>query len=238
MKRCPFCAEKMQEIAIVCPHCGRDYPHNPELTSVPPTDRVPLPGKGILLLAGVIFMLLVLSGWIFSMFRFRNVVNDQNRYLSVIAQQKTMLAVSQAKLDTLSMTLSTAQAGSGQSDQLAGFQATATNQANQIATQAKQLADANVKQVKLCADFGKIDFDYASNDAILKQLEAYAAQVGGDVSKSTYILPWVNPNIAVYSLKAGKYAFMFVGYFNLGTEVYPNSLYWIDGMCYLDIESP
>jgi hypothetical protein len=240
MKRCPYCAEKMHEIAIVCPHCGRDYPHGAEDVSVSSTDRTVLPGRGVLILAGVLFMLLILSGWIFSIFKARDTSSDQARYSSIISQQKTMLAVSQAKFDTVSATLTSYQGTKDgtQPEQVAQMQATATIQAEQLSNQMILLREAKSREAKLCADFGKIDFDYSSNDTVLKQLDAYVAEIGGEVTKSTYILPWVGPNIALYSFKAGKYAFMFIGYFNLGEASYPNSIYWIDGICYLDIESP
>ena len=53
MKKCPFCAEEIQEAAIVCKHCGRD------LVATPPKQKAGGAGKAV----GVALLVMLGIGW-------------------------------------------------------------------------------------------------------------------------------------------------------------------------------
>jgi hypothetical protein len=58
MKKCPFCAEEIQDAAIVCKHCHRD------LVAAIPTPQKTHRGRTILLIVGIL-LAVILGGMYF-----------------------------------------------------------------------------------------------------------------------------------------------------------------------------
>ena len=239
MKRCPFCAEKMQDIAVVCPHCGRDYPHSGEYseTDIRSEDGSSEPGFSLRkkIIIGFLALILILSGWVFSLFSRTNSLAELKKYDSVYATQSVKLVNDQVELSNLCRN----QGSAGSSDRCGSdhdihVEAPMLLNSNQIIT-ALQSGTPQVpaSQVKYCKEGQDIKWDYTNNDTILAQLKSFAEELGGKSSKAAFTLPWNVPYLAVYNINT-KYVLMFIVYFEQKDLGFTNSIFWVDSNCYLD----
>lgn len=238
MKRCPFCAEKMQDIAVVCPHCGRDYPHSGEYSEADDRSENGSSETGFSLRKKIIFgflaLILILSGWVFSLFSRTNSLTELKKYDSVYATQSVKLVNDQVELSNLAGTRAAQdQAIAADQIMISTLSANVTKQQSEISALQSGTPQVPASQVKYCKEGQDIKWDYTNNDTILAQLKTFAENLGGKSSKAAFTLPWNVPYLAVYNINT-KYVLMFIVYFEQKDLGFTNSIFWVDSNCYLD----
>ncbi len=238
MKRCPFCVEKMQDIAVVCPHCGRDYPQSGEYAvlgeQIGQTDERHGLNFRQQIVMGILVAVLIASGWVSWFINRNNTTVERTNFESAMATQSLKLAEDQIVISKISGTRM------AQEQQLAANQvvkstleALSAQQEADNSTLVEDLAFAKSQQVNFCKEADGLSWDYTNNETILAQLKSFSENLGGNVSKATYTLPWNIQYLAVYTVNT-KYVLWFIVYFEQKELGFTNTIYWVDANCYLD----
>lgn len=238
MKRCPFCAERMQYIAIVCPHCGRDYPRSGEFSelemSTASEETAPRLSTKRIWIFGLLIIAIAASGWLFMLIQGNNSKIEEESFRAAMATQSVQLANNKVEIANLSATRAAGEKLISQEMTIrTTLEAASTQQAQVSEDQRKELAFAQSQQVRLCKEGEGLEWDYTNNETIFAQLKTFSEGLGGKVEKSTYTLPWNISNLAVYTINT-KYVFWFIVYFQQEDLGFTNSIYWVDSNCYID----
>jgi hypothetical protein len=239
MKRCPYCVEKMQDVAVVCPHCGRDYPLTESEDRIAVLATVNTDTSVRYLLAGIIIMLLILSGWAYWFYSSRVFAAQQAVLNMEIATQRARLTLASTQAivrnESTSIGNPTPMVVITYDPELA---MKTTAQATQISGLKAEIASLQNSSQRMCQGYGAETFDYTNNETLFAQLKKYAKNLGGEITKATYILPWNDPAIAIYTINTEiskkPYTFIFIGYFKSEKLNLTNAIYWIGNDCYLD----
>lgn len=238
MKRCPYCVEKMQDQAVVCPHCGRDIPRLDELIEGELVTGAPAslsPGKkAAVIFAALAILVLASSGWLYVLYYMKAAGTNFQTMEATRNAQSVDLALSQTERTAIA---STQQVQQTQMADSAGLLATidamrATEQVKDM-TATADLQMALSHQTKLCKEGIGMDWDYTNNETISDQLRTFVENLGGKTTKATYILPWNVPYLAIHQF-ANKYIFWFIVYFEQDGVGFHNSIYWVEMNCFLD----
>jgi len=236
MKRCPFCAEKMQDIAVVCPHCGRDFPQTGEMIEgeesviIPPA--MSSSRKTALILTGIVALVLVLASWGYFFYYAKAATQNITSMEATRSAQSVMLAQDQIAMTSIATTQQAFMGSeTGGGNYLATVQAMRTQAAKIAATSTAEIAFARALSIKPCKP--KITFDYTSNDTINAQLKEFVESIGGPTTEAKYELPWSVNYISVHKFK-NKYVFWFIVYLKNDTNGLSNTIYWVENNCYVD----
>ena len=261
MKKCPYCAEDIQEDAIYCRYCQHDL--NDVAETSEPSRKFSLTSifLGIALLLSISILVYILVIYIPNKNKdneySESILIDQNQTLDEqnqameaeasknrkdlsakeqeLINNNSQLEESIQRNDTLSSdldnALATQDALQAKSDGLKQTSGALRTQYNQSQSELTRLQGA--VSCDLTDSFIESNPNYSSNSTISNSIKKLLEDIRGDISDAKWDVIWSDSRVAMHEITSNEGVDVFIAYFDEG-DYRSEGVYWVNLQCWLE----